>query len=233
MSDFHAYHAKATDLSNSVMTALGTQTRTINMRFKEVNDQLEGMHAFIRWQAAMIEEMKQQLDRAAAMQATAFTLIGAKLDVDSGVMKPVDLVGLVKELSDSSAAPTAPASEQPAEQITPQLPPYPEEDLLIAQPPPPQEEEMIPELPELEAVDREEPMEAAIADVDEHQPAQDIAEPVAEQPIMEETPLPVALDLPNEGTSGIHQDADVPAAEMLAAEERPKTSVGRRRARRV
>jgi len=232
MADFHAYHAKASSLSDSVMTALGTQTKTINMRFKEVNDQLEGIHAFIRWQAAMIERMQHQLDAAAKLQATAFTLIGAKLDVSSGVMKPADLMGLVKTLTDLVGESPAPTSDESMEQIIPQLPPYPEEDLEIAQPPP-QDEEMIPELPELEAVDEEQQAEAAPSAVDEHPPAQDVAKPVVEQPVMEETPVPMSLDLPNEGTSGIHHDVDVPAPEVLAAEERPKTSSGRRRARRV
>lgn len=231
MSDFHAYHAKASSLSDSVMTALGTQTKTINMRFKEVNDQLEGIHAFIRWQAAMIERMQHQLDAAAKLQATAFTLIGAKLDVSSGVVKPADLVGLVKTLTDLVGESPAPASDESMEQITPELPPYPEEDLAIAEPPP-QDEQMIPEPPELEAVDEEQPTEAALSDVDEHQPTQDIAEPVVEQHVVQETPLSVSFDLPNEGTSGIHQGVDVPATEVLAAEERPKTSSGRRRARR-
>lgn len=211
MADFHAYHSKFGSLADSVMTAVDTQTKTINMRFQQVQDQLEGIHAFVRWQAAMMEKMTQQADAAATMNAKCFALIGAKLDTSSAALTLEDIAGLAGSLAEDSTP------QQPVEQPEPPLQVHAEPPALETF----EEEGGIFEIVEGETetatvLVEEAPVESAPELPNEGSSG------VSE---VEVDPTPETMEEEKPKTADLAPEA--------TAEERPKTAASRRRARRT
>lgn len=95
MGDFHAYHSKFGSLADSVMTAINLNTKTLNMRLDKVDDVLEGMFGYIRWQAGTIERLvaanDDRLDRARRMVSTmASGVLGVTIPPDSDPLAAVE-----------------------------------------------------------------------------------------------------------------------------------------------